>query len=101
MQMDSLGFVPTFRSLEQVLAPKEKARQGQNNHCMDPVAVEALNRLSASIGELYQREYLVSGQINNQREVVRSHVDSVLSGCDSFPPGTRVAVFGSSANGFG
>jgi len=101
MQIDSLGFVPSFKSLDQVLAPKEKARQGKNNRGMDPVAVEALNRLSASMGELYQREYLVSDQIHKQRELVRSHVDSFLSRCDAFPPGTRVVVFGSSANGFG
>lgn len=101
MQLDSLGFVPSFKTLEQVLTPKEKARQGQTNRGMDPTAVDALNRLSASMGELYQREYMVSDQIHKQRELVRSRVDSFLSQCNAFPPGTRVVVFGSSANGFG
>lgn len=101
MQVDSLGFVPSFMSLEQVLAPKEKPRQGQNNRGMDPTAVDALNRLSASMGEIYQREYMVSDQIHKQRELVRSHVESYLSQCDAFPAGTSVVVFGSSANGFG
>ena len=101
MQLESLGFVPSFTTLEQVLAPKDNKRQGQNNVGMNPTAVEALNRLSASMGELYQREYLVSDRIHKQRELVRSHVDSFLARCDAFPPGTRVVVFGSAANGFG
>lgn len=105
MQLESLGFVPNFTTLEQVLAPKEeKARQGHKPNRaggMDPTAVDAMNRLSAAMGELYQREYMVSDQIHRQREMVRSHVESFVSQCDAFPPGTRVVVFGSSANGFG
>lgn len=101
MQLENLGFVPSFKKLEDVLAPKERPRQGQPTPGMDPVAVEALNRLSAAMGELYQREYMVSDEIHRKRELVRSHVESFVSQCDAFPQGTRVVVFGSSANGFG
>jgi hypothetical protein len=99
MQLDVLGFIPNSTPLEKVLSPL----RGQNNQkqSMDPVAVEALNRLSASMGELYQREYLVSERIHKQRELVRSHIESFVARCDAFPVGTRVVVFGSSANGFG
>jgi hypothetical protein len=98
MQLDLLGFIPNSTSLEKVLSPNNWNKQ---NRSMDPVAVEVLNRLSASMGELYQREYLVSDRIHKQRELVRSHIESFVARCDAFPVGTRVVVFGSSANGFG
>jgi hypothetical protein len=102
MQLDSLGFVPNNKTLEQILVFNDNnRRQGQNNQAMNPAAVDVMNRLSVSMGELYQREYMVSDQIHKQRELVRSHVDSFLSRCDAFPKGTKVVVFGSSANGFG
>ena len=98
MQLDLLGFVPNSISLEKVLLPSNRHKQ---NPRMDPTAVEALNRLSVSMGELYQREYMVSDRIHKQRELVRSHIESFVSRCDAFPVGTRVVVFGSAANGFG
>jgi hypothetical protein len=99
MQLDVLGFIFNSTPLEKVLSPL----RGQNNHKqhMDPVAVEALNHLSASMGELYQRKYLVSKRIHMQRDLVRSHIKSFVTRCNAFPVGTRVVVFGSSANGFG
>jgi hypothetical protein len=98
MQFDLLGFIPNSTSLEKLLLPNNRDKQ---NPRMDPKAVEALNRLSVSMGELYQREYLVSDRIHKQRELVRSHIESFVSRCDAFPVGTRVVVFGSAANGFG
>jgi hypothetical protein len=99
MQLDVLGFIPNSTPLEKVLSPA----QSRNNEkqSMDPVAVEALNRLSTSMGELYQRDYLVSDRIHKQRELVRSDIERFVARCDAFPVGTRVVVFGSSSNGFG
>jgi hypothetical protein len=99
MHLDILGFIFNSTPLEKVLSPL----RGQNNHkqSMDPVVVEALNRLSASMGELYQRKYLVSERIHMQRDLVRSHIESFVAQCNAFPVGTRVVVFGSLANGFG
>ena len=57
--------------------------------------------LSSSMAELYLHEYAVSDKVWKRREMVRASVERVVSTSGEFPPGTKVAVFGSSANGFG
>ena len=93
MQEEHLGFVPERKTIHQILMTK--------NNVMDRGAVDSFNRLSASMGQLYQKEYMVVDRIHNQREIVRSHIESIVAQCDAFPSGTRVVVFGSAANGFG
>ena len=50
---------------------------------------------------LHEEEYAVSESVVRRREDVRRAVEGVVTGSGYFPEGTRVAVFGSSANGFG
>lgn len=100
IQQDWLGFVPNSIPLERVLF-SEKASSNEQSRSMNPVAVGVFNRLSKAMGELFQQEYMVSDRIHQQRELVRSHIESFVTRCDAFPAGTRVVVFGSSANGFG
>eukprot|EP00934_Nitzschia_sp_Nitz4_P005220 Nitzschia sp. Nitz4//scaffold365_size14809//9197//13081//NITZ4_008914-RA/size14809-snap-gene-0.9-mRNA-1//-1//CDS//3329549289//5210//frame0 len=96
MQQRSLGFDPNTMELEQVLYPNRgRARQ------MDPGAVTVFNQLSAAMGQLYQDNFATAEHIIQQREMIRQQTESYVASCDCFPPGTKVAIFGSSANGFG
>ena len=95
MQQEALGFVPNTKTLQEILF---KRNQPQS---MDRSAVDAFNGLSTAMGKLYEDVYMVADRIHQQREMVRSHLENIVSQCDAFPPGTRVLVFGSSANGFG
>jgi DNA polymerase sigma len=94
MQEEILGFVPNRKPLEQVVTNSKSSS-------MDKEAVETFNLLSSAMGQLYQNVYIVTERIHQQREMVRSHIESIVSRCGAFPSGTRVVVFGSSANGFG
>ena len=83
MQTQVLGFVPRFDTV------KEGSR------------ISCLNELSKVVNKLYIDEYAVSDKVFRRRERVRLGIESVVSASGAFPVGTKVAVFGSSANGFG
>jgi hypothetical protein len=68
---------------------------------MNPAAVNVFNQLSAAMGQLYQENYATADRILQQREMIRMQTEKCVNMCDCFPPGTKAAVFGSSANGFG
>ena len=68
---------------------------------MNPVAVNVFNQLSTAMGNLYQDVYATEDRIFHQREIIRSQTEKVVCMCDCFATGTKVAIFGSSANGFG
>lgn len=96
MQHRSLGFDPNTDPLENILFTN-RGRSLQ----MNPAAVNVFNQLSAAMGQLYQENYATADRIFRQREMIRMKMESFVSMCDCFPPGTKVAIFGSSANGFG
>jgi hypothetical protein len=96
MQIRILGFDPNTTKLEHILYPS----RGKNRQ-MDPGAVNVFNQLSGAMGKLYQDVYATADRIIQQREMIRSQTEKFVSMCDCFPTGTKVAVFGSSANGFG
>lgn len=97
MQHKSLGFDPNVKPLDSILYP---ANGGQNSQ-MRPSAVNVFNHLSAAMGQLYQESYATADYILRQREMIRMRLEALVGMCDCFPPGTSVAIFGSSANGFG
>jgi len=120
MQVETLGFVPNEKLLQSIVMPTVEGGGGGGNHHlahrnknqaptpspnkppkMDRDAVGTFNRLSQSMCQLYQEVYMTSDQIHREREMVRARIESIVSQCDAFPPGTRVVVFGSAANGFG
>jgi len=88
MQRTVLGFIPKLDSVG------ELARGGRDgrNFFLD---------LSSAMNEMYTNEYAVSEKVWIRREQVRAAIEQVMSNSREFPPGTKVAVFGSSANGFG
>ena len=96
MQMRILGFDPNTTRLENILYPS----RGRNRQ-MNPAAVNIFNQLSSSMGQLYQEVYFTADRIIQQREAIRARVEQLVNMCDCFPPGTKVAIFGSSANGYG
>ncbi|KAL7454836.1 hypothetical protein ACHAWC_006435, partial [Mediolabrus comicus] len=85
MQQTVLGFVPKLDSVEEL-------SKGSRDFFLD---------LSSGMNELYANEFFVSEKIWKRREQVRAAIEQVVSNSGEFPPGTKVAVFGSSANGFG
>lgn len=95
MQQEVLGFIPNKKTLEETLFKRNHPQS------MDRSAVGVFNKLSTAMGKLYEDVYMVADRIHQQRELVRAHLESIVSQCSAFPPGTRVLVFGSSANGFG
>jgi hypothetical protein len=97
LQQRSLGFDPNTTKLQGVLYPPNPGKSRQ----MNPAAVSVFNQLSAAMGQLYQDNYATADLILRQREMIRMQLESFVSMCDCFPPGTKVAIFGSSANGFG
>mmetsp|Transcript_40348 Transcript_40348/g.46447 ORF Transcript_40348/g.46447 Transcript_40348/m.46447 type:complete len:1244 (-) Transcript_40348:1056-4787(-) len=96
MQINILGFDPTFTRLENILYPNH----GENRN-MDSGAVNVFNQLAKSMGQLYQAEYFTADSILKQREMIRAQVEKLVGMCECFPSGTKVAIFGSSANGYG
>jgi DNA polymerase sigma len=95
MQTSILGFALEKKTLEETLYKKS------NPSVMDSTVVSSFNMMSSAMGKLFEKEYLVRDHTHQQRELVRAHVESIVAQCDAFPPGTRVLIFGSSANGFG
>lgn len=96
MQHRSLGFDPNTSRLDSILYPT----RGRNRQ-MNPAAVNVFNQLSAAMGQLYQDNYATADRIIQQREMIRMQTEKFVNMCDCFPRGTQVAIFGSSANGFG
>ena len=88
MQKKQLGFIPVKDPL-----PAIASSHARSQH----VLVDFSNAMKA----LYMDEYLVSEAVHARREAVRSGIEQVVTASGAFPEGTRVAVFGSSANGFG
>lgn len=97
MQIRILGFDPNTARLDNVLFTNSR----NGNRQMNPGAVNCFNNLSSSMGQLYQDVYFTADSILQQRESIRAKVERLVTMCDSFPPGTKVAIFGSSANGYG
>ena len=97
MQIRILGFDPNTSRLENLLYTSNR----NGNRQMNPGAVKCFNHLSSSMGQLYQDVYFTADSILQQRETIRAKVERLVNMCDCFPPGTKVAIFGSSANGYG
>lgn len=88
MQEKQLGFIPIKDPLSSIASSHSKSKH---------ILVDFSNAMKA----LYMDEYLVSDNVHARREAVRSGIEQVVTASGAFPEGTRVAVFGSSANGFG
>lgn len=87
-QKQQLGFIPAKDSLQALATNSAKF-------------MHVFNDFSNAIKTLYIDEYLVSEDVHNRREAVRSGIEQIVTASGAFPERTRVAVFGSSANGFG
>lgn len=61
----------------------------------------AFEELSSSLKDWYSKEYAMNADAKQKRERARLRTEDLVSSCSAFPKGTRVVVFGSSANGFG
>jgi hypothetical protein len=94
MQNEVLGFVPKTEAVAWVAA-KNSGKSTQSN------GQKFFHELSEAMESLYVDEYQVSEYVHMRRERVRAGIEQVVSASGAFPEGTRVAVFGSSANGFG
>lgn len=91
LQKEVLGFIPQSRP---ILPSAKEYRWKKNNR-------NFFAELSSAMNEIYENEYAVSDQVLKRREKVRESVELIVSNSGEFPLGTKVAVFGSSANGFG
>ena len=87
MQMDILGFVPKTEAFVII----EQKRLGS----------VLCSNLSKSMKTLYNNEYAPSMENIRQKSRARELTQNAVSMCNVFPQGTRVVIFGSSANGFG
>jgi hypothetical protein len=101
MQEKMLGFVPQSRRLLSIFKDSPRKR-GQP----DATKVRANHRfffkeLTTAMNEIYIAEYAVSDKVWKRREKIRATIEHLVSTSNEFPVGTKVAVFGSSANGFG
>lgn len=105
MQMKTLNFVPNTRGLYDLLFSRTRAAGGTGGAApqMDPAAVAVLNQLSGAMGQVFQQCFTpeVEQRVNRQKEMIRAKLEALVKQCDAFPPGTKVCIFGSSANGFG
>jgi DNA polymerase sigma len=99
MQMRTLGFEPNVLPLDDVLFPRN--RGAPNQRTMDSGAVTVFNTMSAAMGQFYQDLYAEEDRVVRQRELIRERTEKCVQECGAFPAGTRVVIFGSSANGFG
>lgn len=92
MQEEILGFVPQSR----LVLPSAKDYQWKK-----AAGRNFFKELSSAMKDIYDEEYAVSDEVWLRREKVRAAVEHIVSTSGEFPAGTKVAVFGSSANGFG
>ena len=87
MQQETLG----FQVKTALLTPS--SYQNESGVCV---------RLTRSMEKLYDAEYGASSAlILRKKALVRELAESAVTKCDALPIGTKVVVFGSSANGFG
>lgn len=100
MQMRTLSFEPTSLALDDVLFPRNRGVPNQQRS-MDPRAVTVFNNMSAAMGQYYQELFINEDAVVQQREIIRSRTEKCVEDSGAFPPGTKVVIFGSSANGFG
>jgi hypothetical protein len=105
MQSNTLNFVPNTRSLQDLLfvrAPSG-AKGGAATTTMNPGAVAVLNQLSGAMGQVFQECFTPEAEqrVQRQKEMIRAQLEALVQQCDGFPAGTKVVIFGSSANGFG
>ena len=108
MQREILGFVPAPDEVSSLVPAQRKGRGanqrgggGGPNSGGGGGGTNLLDDLTSSMRKLHEEEYAVSESVVRRREDVRRAVEGVVTGSGYFPEGTRVAVFGSSANGFG
>lgn len=99
MQARTLNFEPNTVTLEDILFPRN--RGAPNQRSMDPGAVAVFNSMSAAMGKYYQDLFFNEDVVVRVREAVRERTEQCVEECGAFPKGTRVVIFGSSANGFG
>ena len=80
-----------------------KNAQAGKGATMNPKAVAVLNQLSGAMGKMFQEVFTpdVEQRVHRQREMIRAQLEVLVQQCEAFPSGTKVAIFGSSANGFG
>ena len=90
MQENSLGFVPQSRRILSVAKGQFRA-----NHR------KVFKELTTAMNELYISEYAVGEKVWKRREKIRAYIEYLVTTSNNFPTSTKVAVFGSSANGFG
>ena len=96
MQENFLGFVPESRQILSIIKDSPRKR-GQP----DATKVRFFKKLTTAMNEIYIAEYAVSDKVWKRREKIRATIEHLVSTSNEFPVGTKVAVFGSSANGFG
>lgn len=101
MQSNTLNFVPNTRGLHEILFVKNP--QAGKAATMNPKAVAVLNQLSGAMGKMFSDVFTpeVEQRVHRQREMIRAQLEALVQQCEAFPNGTKVAIFGSSANGFG
>jgi DNA polymerase sigma len=99
MQRRTLGFDVNSMALEDILFPS--SNNGQSQKSMDPVAVSVFNSLSGAMGQYYQELFRDEEMVVRRRELIRQRTENIVQECGAFPAGTKVVIFGSSANGFG
>ncbi len=100
MQKDLLGFVVKTAAICDDL-PGHHSRQHQPQG--SKVGGNGLvSKLSSAMETLYHQEYgSISAEIQDKKARVRELTNCAVVQCEIFPQGTKVVIFGSSANGFG
>lgn len=101
MQQRTLGFEPNTSAMRQVLFPTSNGNANMQQQPMDARAVNIFNNVSAAMGQNYQNLYANEEMVVRQRELIRERTQGCVDKSGAFPAGTRVVIFGSSANGFG
>lgn len=97
MQLRTLGFEPNTMTLDEVLYPTINGKPKS----MDANAVVVLNSMSAAMGKYFRDLYADEERVYRLREMIREKAEAIVTASGAFPSGTRVVIFGSSANGFG
>jgi hypothetical protein len=103
MQMKTLTFVPNTRTLYDLLFVRPPGGGKVGAPQMSSAGVAVLNQLSGAMGQVFQECFTpeVEQRVNRQKEMIRAQLEELVQQCHAFPTGTKVCIFGSSANGFG
>ena len=91
MQKEILGFVPNKNSFASIEHDKQQISRG----------TLLCSKLSTAMERMYNAEYVPSMESIQKKARARDLTQHSVSMCNNFPQGTRVVIFGSSANGFG